>query len=134
VRLLSWFHPLAAAVTLALALRGAALGLGGRGVGTRAARDRAAHAALMPWVYGLMFANWVGGLGSVAWLRDDLDLATSGHFLLGSAIMALMTAAALLSRRVAVDARARLIHPWIGAAALLCCGVQVFLGLQLLAR
>ena len=86
----------------------------------------------MPWVYGLILATWAGGLASVWALRDDLTPAASGHFTVGTAIVVLFSAAALVSRRIAVDERARVIHPWIGAAALLLCGVQVFLGLQIM--
>ena len=43
-----------------------------------------------------------------------------------------VTAGAVLSRWVPTDRRARVVHPWIGAAALLLCGVQVFLGLQIM--
>jgi len=71
-------------------------------------------------------------LASVWALRDDLTPAASGHFTVGTAIVVLFSAAALVSRRIAVDERARVIHPWIGAAALLLCGVQVFLGLQIM--
>jgi hypothetical protein len=41
-------------------------------------------------------------------------------------------ARALVSRRIDHDPRARAVHPWIGATALLLSGVQVFLGLQLM--
>jgi hypothetical protein len=61
-----------------------------------------------------------------------MELSDSGHFTAGSVIVALFTAAALVSRRVPVDARARAVHPILGAAALILSGVQVFLGLQLL--
>jgi hypothetical protein len=43
----------------------------------------------------------------------------------------LFTVQALLSRRMS-DARVRLVHPVVGAVTLLLCGLQVFLGLQLL--
>ena len=130
--LLGWAHPAAAAATIVLAVRGASLGLRGRRGRLQAERDRARHAALMPWVYGLILATWAGGLASVWALRDDLTPAASGHFTVGTAIVVLFSAAALVSRRIAVDERARVIHPWIGAAALLLCGVQVFLGLQIM--
>ena len=130
--LLGWAHPAAAAATIVLAVRGASLGLRGRPGHRRAEHHRARHRALMPWVYGLVLVSWAGGLGSVWSLRDDLTLAASGHFAVGTAIVVLFSAAALVSRRIAVDGRARAIHPWIGAAALVLCGVQVFLGLQIM--
>jgi hypothetical protein len=71
------------------------------------------------------------GVVTVWWLRPE-DLAASGHFTVGSAIVAVLSAGAALSLRVPVDARARAIHPVLGAVALVLFGVQVFLGLQLL--
>jgi uncharacterized protein DUF4079 len=126
--LLAHAHPVVALATIGLAAYGASLGLRGR----RSAPMRARHAALMPWVYGLVLGSWAAGLASVWWLRDDLEVAESGHFTAGSAIVTLFTAGALVSRRIGVDPRARAIHPWIGAAALVLCGVQVFLGLQIM--
>jgi hypothetical protein len=85
-----------------------------------------------PWVYGLMLLAWAGGLASTWWLRPEIEPAASGHFTAGSVIVVLFSAAAGLSRRIDADPRARALHPVVGAAALLLCGVQVFLGLQLL--
>jgi len=130
--LLGWAHPAIGAATILLAARGATLGLRGRPGRRGAERQRARHTALMPWVYGLVLVSWAGGLATVWALRDDLTPATSGHFAVGTAIVAMFSAAALVSRWVAVDVRARAIHPWLGAAALLLCGVQVFLGLQIM--
>ena len=96
--LLGWAHPAAAAATILLAARGASLGLRGRPGHPRAERHRARHTALMPWVYGLVVASWAGGLASVWTLRDDLTPAASGHFAVGTAIVVLFTAAALVSR------------------------------------
>ena len=121
-------HPVVGgAATLAIAY-GASLGVRGR----RAPTMRARHRALMPWVYGLVATTWAAGLTTVWALRDDLDLAASGHFSVGSAIIALLTAGALVSRRIPTHPWARLIHPWLGGAALLLSGVQVFLGLQIM--
>jgi hypothetical protein len=85
----------------------------------------------MPWVYGLVLVNFAGGLVSTWLWRDEEDLATSGHFTVGIVLVALFTLGAWLSRRLAGDPRARLLHPWVGAAALLAAGVQIFLGLQI---
>lgn len=127
-----WLHPLLGLGTVALALRTAGLGLRGRASGPAAAALRARHRRLGPWVLGLVMTNWLLGLGSV-WLDPrDLELAASGHFQVGSGLLVLFGLAALVSRRIDRDPRARAVHPWIGAAALLLSGVQVFLGLQLM--
>jgi len=127
-----YLHPVAGLATIALAAYAASLGLGSRRASRRAVIARARHRALGPWVYALVLANWAGGLASVWAVRPGIAPAASGHFAVGTGIAALFTAAALLSRRVPFDPRARAIHPLLGAAALVLGGVQVFLGLQLL--
>src|SRR5262249_48623663 len=66
------------------------------------------------------------------WLDPrDIEVAASGHFRVGCALVMLYGLAALVSRRIDRDPRARAVHPWIGAAALVLSGVQGVLGLQL---
>ena len=130
--LTAYIHPVAGFLAVGLVVRGATLGWAAQRRGPAAAKARIRHARLMPWVYGLMLLTWAGGLVTVWALRDDLDTAASGHFSVGSMIVALLTAGGLLSRRIPTDPRARLVHPWVGAAALLLSGVQVFLGLQIM--
>ena len=103
-----------------------------RSARTGADRARRRHAALGPWLYTLFLLTWLGGLATVEWLTPDVEEAAEAHFAVGSTIMACLTAAALVSRRIRRDPRARTIHPLLGAAALLLCGLQVFLGLELL--
>lgn len=125
-----WIHPVAGLVVTALAVHGASLALRGRRLGARGTTLRGRHRRLMPWVYGLVLANFAGGALS-CWLWREEDLATSGHFGVGAGLVGLFTAAALLARRLDGDRRARALHPWVGAAALLAAGVQIFLGLQI---
>lgn len=130
-RVAVWIHPILGLAATALAVHGASLALRGRRLGPRGAELLARHRALMPWVYGLVLANFAAGVVS-RWLwRDQEDLATSGHFTVGVLLVVLFSIGALLSRRIDVDRRARVVHPWIGAAALLGAGVQIFLGLQI---
>jgi hypothetical protein len=85
----------------------------------------------MPWVLALVAANWIGGVLS-AWLwRDPEELATSGHFTVGTAVVLLFATAAVLGRAIDRHPSLRGVHPWVGAAALLASGVQIFLGLQI---
>jgi hypothetical protein len=125
-------HPLAALGTIAVAVYVASLGFRSRRPRRDAEAVRRRHAAIMPWVYASFLVNWAGGLATVRWMRPELEATESGHFALGSALVALFTLTALLSRRVSSDPRARILHPLVGAAALVLCGVQIFLGLQLL--
>lgn len=131
MRIAVWVHPVAGLVVTALALHGAGLVLRARRMGARGAPLRQRHRRLMPWVWGLVLANWFGGLLSCWLWRDEEDVAMSGHFAVGSALVALFTLAALLGRRIDDDPRMRRLHPWVGAAALLAAGVQIFLGLQI---
>ena len=126
-----WIHPIVGLATTALALHGASLGLRARRLGRRGADARRRHRALMPWVLGLVVASWVGGLAS-AWLwRDPEDLAASGHHQVGTFVVVAFALAAVVGRRIDRDPWLRRVHPWIGAAALLASGVQIFLGLQI---
>jgi len=132
LRAVLWVHPLLGLATVSVAVRQASLGLRGRAPGSGAPALRARHRRLGPWLLGLVVANWLLGLGSV-WLDPrDIEVAASGHFRVGCALVMLYGLAALVSRRIDRDPRARAVHPWIGAAALLLSGVQVFLGLQLM--
>lgn len=130
--LLAWIHPAIGFVAVALAVRAAGLGFGARRAGRRGPLARVSHRRLTPWMYGTMLVAWGTGLVSVELWREDIEEAASGHFTVGCVIVALLTLAALLSRRVPDDPHARLLHPLVGAAAVLLAGVQVFLGLQIM--
>jgi uncharacterized protein DUF4079 len=131
-RLSLYLHPIGGFLVTALAVYAATLGFRSRlpRIGAAAARRR--HAAIGPVLYALVVANWIGGLVTVRWLEPSLAEASVPHLQVGTAIVVLFTAAALLSSRVPVDARARAVHPILGAAAVLLSGFQIFLGLQLL--
>jgi hypothetical protein len=131
VQIAVWVHPVAALLTNALALYGVSLSLKGRRLGRRGGPFLQRHRRLMPWVLALVVANFVGGLVS-AWLwRDPEDLAASGHYTVGVVVLALFAATAVLGWRIDRSPRVRAVHPWVGAAALLASGVQIFLGLQI---
>ena len=126
-----YLHPVARLAAIAIAGYDARLGLRSRSTARDAGAARRRHAALGPWLYALMVLNWAGGLATMAWLRPE-ETAGTGHFTIGTVIVAVLTVGAVLSRWVPVAPAARTIHPLLGAAALLLCGFQVFLGLQLL--
>ena len=129
---LPYLHPLAGVAQIALAAWQASLGLRARAGRAGAAAARARHATLGPWLLATFVLNWAAGLASVHWGRQDIEEAATRHLAVGSTIVVVLVAAAILSRRVPVDPRARTVHPLLGGAALLLCAVQVFLGLQLL--
>jgi len=85
----------------------------------------------MPWVLALVVGNFGAGLLS-AWLwRDPEDLAASGHYTVGLVVVGLFAVAGVLGLAIDRAPRLRAVHPWIGAAALLASGIQIFLGLQI---
>ena len=131
-RLSLYLHPLGGLVTVALAAYTATLGFRGRLPRRDAAAARRRHAAIGPVLYALVVLNWIGGLFAVRGLEPSLAEASQTHLTVGTLILALFTLAALLSPHVPVDARARAVHPVLGAAAVLLGGLQIFLGLQLL--
>ena len=124
-----WFHPALGLAAVALLAHAARRGLEIR----RRVRPsgRLSHPLLARRAWWFVAANWVLGLLTVHFFRPDLDLAASTHFQAGTAVLLLLSVAALVSRRIDVDPRMRRLHPAIGAAALLLAGVQVFLGLQM---
>lgn len=129
-RVLAFLHPVFALATLAFMAYVASLGLRSRErLGTHL---RPRHARLAAWVYGLVIANVVGGLVSTWWLRPDLDARGPMHLRLGIAMVVVLTVAALLSRRIEVDATARFLHPLLGLLALVLSVLQVFFGMPLL--
>ena len=128
----AYLHPVAALVAIAVAAWNASLGLRARSGRADAGAARARHARIGPWLWAAFALNWVGGLATVRFGRQNIEEAATGHLALGSIILALLTAGALLSRRVPTDTRARLWHPILGGTALMLCALQVILGLQLL--
>ena len=131
-RLSLYLHPLGGLVAIALAAYAATLGFRARLPRRDAAASRRRHAAIGPVLYALVVLNWVGGLFAVRRLEPSLAEASQGHLVVGTLILALFTLAVMLSPHVPVDARARAIHPILGAAAVLLGGFQILLGLQLL--
>ncbi len=127
-----FIHPVVGLAVVALAVHSASCAVRGRAPGLDAAALRARHRRLGPWVLGLVAINWVAGLVTVWFDPRNPDLATSTHFRVGTGLVVLYGTAALISRWIDDDPRARAVHPWIGAVALLLSGVQVFLGLQLM--
>jgi hypothetical protein len=129
-RLAAFVHPAVGLIAVGLLAYAASLGLRARERGGEEPRRR--HAKLAPWVLGLVLANLALGLGSTALLRRDLELAHGAHFALTCGAGALLSVAALLSRRIPRSDAARRVHPLLGLLALLAAALAVFTGLALL--
>jgi hypothetical protein len=126
-RIIAFFHPILALIGLGLLAYVASLGLRARERG--GARLRPIHERLAWWAYGLMAVNFALGVLSTWLLRPDLELAVDAHFRIGLAVLALLTVAAFLSRRIATDATARLLHPMLGLLAVVLSALQIFFGM-----
>jgi hypothetical protein len=131
-RLSLYLHPIGGLLAVTLAAYTAQLGFRARLPRRDAALARRRHAAIGPLLVTLAVLNWLAGLVAVRWLEPSLAEASQAHLTVGTMIVTLFLLAALLSAYVPVDARARAIHPLLGAAAVLLGGYQIFLGLQLL--
>ena len=131
-RLSLYLHPLGGFLAVTLAAYTATLGFRARRPRRDAAAARRRHAMLGPLLWLLVAINWIGGQIAVRRLEPSLAEASQGHLTVGTLILVLFSFAALLSPHVPVDARARAVHPILGAAAVLLGGYQIFLGLQLL--
>ncbi len=129
-RLIAFAHPLVALASIGFLAYVASLGLRSRDRLDRHLRPR--HARLAAYAYALMIVNVAAGLVSTWALRPDLAARGPMHFRLGLAIVALMTGAALLSRRVDANETARVLHPILGLLALVLSGLQLFFGMPLL--
>jgi len=130
-RWLAFLHPVLALAALGLLAWAASLGLRSRERGGASLRPR--HARLAPWALWGTIGNFALGVLSTWLWRGDLELAAGAHFWIGAAICLVLTAVALLSRRIATSPAARRAHPALGMLALLLAALQVFFGLSLVA-
>lgn len=128
--MLTYVHPLTAALVLLMTAYVASLGIRARNDRRRARELLTRHARLAPWAYGLIVASWIVGVGTTWLLRPELELGESQHFRVGLALVAAFSASALSSRWMRLPA-ARSIHPWFGVAGVLLAAAQIFFGLQI---
>lgn len=127
-----YLHPVLGAAVLALLLYTASLGIRSRGRARRRAMLLARHARIAPVCFALVATTWLAGAASVVLLREDLTLADSTHFALGTALVAVLAAGLWTSRlAVAGSENARELHVWLGVAATLLGFAQAFTGLRI---
>src|SRR4051812_26520108 len=112
--MLSYVHPFVAVIVLALLAHVASLGVRSRSDRRNAGRYLRRHAKLAPWMYAGVLLTWSAGLASTWLLRPANELAASGHFRIGTALVLLLSAGALSSRWMNRPA-VRAAHPWFGA-------------------
>lgn len=126
-----YVHPVLGATLVAALVAVAVVGLRGRHAAPYARAARATHSRSAPWIYLAMLATGALGVGSVAWLRTDLQLGASAHGRLMAATLAAMTIAWWLSQSIQRNPTVRQVHPWVGvlATALAVTGAALGLGL-----
>jgi hypothetical protein len=129
--MLPYFHPIVAALVLALLGYVASLGARARSDRRNRAKWLRLHARLAPWMYAAVVGTWTAGLAAQWATRPTAELATSPHFRVGVALVVVLGAGALSARWMNVPA-VRAAHPWFGVLAILLGAVQVVFGLQLL--
>lgn len=129
--MLAYVHPFFAVLCLALLAHLASLGVRARNDRRNRAAHLKRHALLGPWMYAGFLLTWIGGLASTWALRPPAELATSGHFQVGVALVAVLTVSAVSSRWMNLPS-VRASHPWIGVLAMLLAATQIVFGLQLL--
>jgi hypothetical protein len=127
---LAHLHPIAGAVLIALLLYTGSLGLRARSDRRRARALLTQHVALARILYPLMLVSWVFGLASTWLLRPDLQLWGTVHLRVGVGLVIALSGGWLTARWMHLP-QVRLIHPWLGAAAMLLAAAQVFFGLQI---
>jgi len=128
----AWLHPLFGFLTVGLVVWLAARGLRSRQRHPDAAAARAAHrrASVPVWLLAVGLA--VSGTASVAWLRDDLELAASAHFWAGWGLAIFLTLGFSSSRQFRSHPDARQVHAVLGVFTLLAAVTVLLLGLGLL--
>ena len=130
--MLAYLHPIAGGLVLLVLVYTASLGLRMRTHPRERARVGPLHARIGNVMVVLVSAIWLSGIASTLWLRSDLDVTTSFHFRIGSAITLLLFGSWFTARAFQRgNRRARAIHPWLGAAAALLAAAQAVTGLRI---
>jgi hypothetical protein len=129
--MLAYVHPFFAVLCLALLAHVASLGVRGRNDRRNRAVHLRRHRTRALWMYAGVVLSFAGGLASTWALRPADELAMSGHFRLGVALLVALTASATSSRWMDVAA-VRAVHPWFGVLAMLLAAAQFIFGLQIL--
>jgi hypothetical protein len=129
---LLFVHPLLGVLALSAMFLAAVFGFRSRGVNRQRPVLRRRHRRLGPWALGAMVLALCTGLASTAWLRDDLDVATTWHATVGLGAVSLAVLAALLSRGLPRSVPLRTVHPVVAALALMLGVLGAILGIELL--
>lgn len=129
---MSYVHPLAGALAIALLLWVGSQGLRSRHKARYAQAARRHHARFAPLALWACLAVAVAGPVSVVLTREDLELVDSWHFWFGWIVALLMTTAWFTSRRLHQDPRLKRLHPFFGITAMLLSIFGAMLGFGML--
>lgn len=126
-----YLHPLLGSVALILTVWLAMAGLRSRHQAKYAGAARRTHRKLWPFTFGLVGVTALGGTATVVFLREDLSLASTNHFLAGWGLFTVMAVLYGLSRAFPAG-WARQVHLVTGLVCLLVATVVLVLGFDLL--
>ena len=129
---MAWFHPVLGITAVLLILWVGMAGLAARQRDPAAPAKRRQHKRFAPVAALLAGLALCGGMASVAFIRDDLDLAASWHFRVGWLCAALALGSWLSSRGIHRDPRLERLHPWLGLALMASAATLAALGVGLL--
>lgn len=129
---MAWLHPVLGGLAVLALLWVGMMGLRARHRMPYARDARRVHRRFATGVFVAVAAAGLTGLGSVLFVRDDLDPAASWHFRICVPVVLLMAAGWWSSRSLPQGATARKVHPVIGLVAMLGGLVGGFLGLGML--
>jgi magnesium-transporting ATPase (P-type) len=94
-----------------------------------AAKNRADHRKIAPWMFLFITLGYTGGVLSL--VMQGQPIFESGHFWTGSFVVALLSINGLLSYGFGVNKSLRTVHAYLGTAVMGLLIVHAVLGLQL---
>ncbi len=116
----------------------AMMSLGARGLQARqgvkgAHKKRKRHAKQGPWIAGAMTMAALTGLGTVVFVRDDLDPVGSWHFWAGWFVtLCMLLLAYMTPRRFRRNQLVKSLHPAVGVVVMITGVVVLLVGIELL--
>jgi len=130
---LPFIHPLLGGLAIAAMVQLGAAGLQARQGRKGAHAKRKRHRKQGPYIAAAMVVAALTGLGSVLFLREDLDPVDSYHFWAGSlATTSMLVIAYLTPRRFRKSDLVKRLHPVVGVVAMVVGIVAFVVGIELL--
>jgi hypothetical protein len=130
---LPFLHPFLGGLALLAMMQLGAAGLQARQGAKGAHNKRKRHAKQGPWIAGAMALAALTGVGTVVFVREDLEPVDSWHFWAGwLATLCMLTIAFVTPRRFRRNQLVKNLHPAVGVVAMLVGVVVLLVGIELL--